>query len=137
MRASSLRRSTRLTSSAIRAALAGSGCNSRANTSRISGTVRAGIFPPEPILLQNQEPQRQQRKRHVVMPTHPTPHLVVTQAYLALARLENLFDSVPVTVGLDHSGQRHVAGVRQRVPDLRFLGDRADRSEEHTSELQS
>src|ERR1700692_3517942 len=101
MRASSLRRSTRLTSSAIRAALGGSGRSSRANTSPICGTARAGISPPEPILLQDQEPQRQKRERHVVMPAHPTPHLVVTQAHLALARPEHLLDSVPATVGLD------------------------------------
>ena len=59
MRASSFRRSTRLTSSAIRAALGGRGCSSRVNTSRNCGTVSAGIFPPEPALLQLQEPQRQ------------------------------------------------------------------------------
>src|SRR5438445_236179 len=48
MRASSLRRSTWLTSSAICRALGGGSRSSRANTARICGSVRAGVFPPQP-----------------------------------------------------------------------------------------
>ena len=104
----------------------GSGRSNRANTSRICGTVKAGIFPPEPILLQDQKPQRQQRKCHVAVPAHPASHLIVAQADIALARLQHLLDPVPPPVGLHHSGQRYVTGIRQGVPDLRFLGHRSD-----------
>jgi hypothetical protein len=58
MRASSFRRSTRLTCSAICFALGGFDCNKRANTSRSCGTVNAGIFFPPPLLVQLQKPQR-------------------------------------------------------------------------------
>src|SRR5437764_11447315 len=77
MRASSFRRSTWLTTSAIRSAL-GRGCRSNSvNTARTCGTVTAGVFSPQPQPLHLQEPQRQQRQRHVVVPAHPTAHLVV------------------------------------------------------------
>jgi len=35
---------------------------------RICATVTAGVFPPEPPALQDEEPQRQKRERDVVMP---------------------------------------------------------------------
>src|SRR5260370_17163850 len=84
MRASSLRRSTRLTSSAICSGLGGGVRNSRLNTCRSCATVNAGVFFSQPPPLQRQEPQGQQRQRHVVVPAHPTPHLVVRQADLPL-----------------------------------------------------
>src|ERR1700728_1252863 len=127
MRASSFRRNTRLTSAAIRSGLGGSGCNNRANTSRICGTVRVGIFPPQPTLFQDQEPQRQQGQSHVVVPAHPTPHLVVAQPHSPLPCLQHLLDPVSPTVCHHHPLQRHRrTGVGQRVPHLRLPVDRAD-----------
>src|SRR5258708_35065828 len=102
MRASSFRRSTRLTSSAISAALGGRACSNRLNTSRNCGTVSAGIFPPEPPLLQVQEPQGQQRQRPVVVPAHPAPHLVLPQTHLAFAGAEQLLGPMPPAVDLRH-----------------------------------
>ena len=95
MRASSFRRSTRLTCSAISAALGGRGCSNRLNTSRNCGTVRAGFFPPKLPLLALQEPQGQQRQRHVVVPAHPAAHLVLPQPHLAFAGPEQLLGFVP------------------------------------------
>src|SRR5579872_4086125 len=104
MRDSSFRRSTRLTCSAISAALGGRVCNSRLNTSRNCGTVSAGIFPPQLPLLPVQEPQRQQRQRHVVVPAHPTPYLVLPQPHFPFAGAEQLLGPMPPAVGLHHLG---------------------------------
>ncbi len=64
--ASSFRRRTRLISLRSGRRLGSFGWSNRANTSCICGTVGAGIFFPRPILLQDQKPQCQQRKRHMV-----------------------------------------------------------------------
>src|SRR4051812_24832578 len=112
MRASSLRRKTRLTDSAISRAV-GAGLRSNSvKIARIWDTVTAGVFPPEPLPLQYQEPQRQQRQRDVVMPPHPAPDLVMRQPHLALALLEHLLDPVPARPRPHLLGQR---GLRRRV----------------------
>ena len=72
---------------------------------RTCDTVIAGVFPPEPPPLQAQEPQRHQRQRHVVMPADPAAHLVMIQPRLAVARLEELLDPVPLPLGADQLGQ--------------------------------
>ena len=90
MRASSLRRSTWLTTSAIRA---GPGLGSRSSSvksCRTWGTVTAGVFSPQPLPLDLEEPQGQQRQGHVMMPAHPTADLVVPQAHLPLGLLQQL-----------------------------------------------
>jgi len=38
---------------------------------RICDTVTAGVFPPHPSALQDEEPQRQQSQRDMVMPASP------------------------------------------------------------------
>ena len=68
MRASSLRRKTRLTTAAISRAVGGRLRSSSVKIARICATVTAGIFPPHPPALQDEEPQGQKRQRHVVMP---------------------------------------------------------------------
>src|ERR1043166_7973044 len=126
MRASSVRRSTRLTCAAIWAALGGRGRSSWLNTSRSCGTVSAGIFPPKPPPLQLQEPQRQQRERYVVVPAHPRAHLVLPQPHLAFARPEQHLDLVPLAVDCRQLGQRHLRRRgTERVPDARLLSHRA------------
>src|SRR5438477_1542674 len=77
MRASSLRRSTPLTTSATRAGLGLGSWSSSVKIARTWGTVTAGVFPPQPQPLGLQEPQGQKRQRHVVVPAHPAAHLVV------------------------------------------------------------
>ncbi len=67
---------------------------------RIWGTVTAGVFPPKPP-LQAQEPQRQERQRHVVVPADPTADLVMIQTGLAVAGLEKLLDPVPLALHPD------------------------------------
>src|SRR6266536_621932 len=94
MRASSLCCSTAVTTLAIRSALRGGSSNS-AKISRACGIVIAGVFPPQPPPFQFQEPQRQQRQRHVVVPAHPTAHFVVSQAHLPLPPPQQLLDSMP------------------------------------------
>src|SRR5207245_102216 len=98
MRDSSLRRSTRLTTSAIRSALGAGSRSNSVKTARTWGTVTAAVFPPQPQSLQLQEPQGQQRQRHVVVPAHPTAHLIVRQPHLALALLQPFLDPVPLTM---------------------------------------
>src|SRR3974390_690262 len=121
MRASSLRRNTRLTSSAISGALGGCGRSSRANTSRSCGTVSAGIFFSQPLLLPHQEPQGQQRQRHVVVPAHPAAHLVLPPPPPPLARLQRLLDPVPPPVHLRPPLQRHPRRrIGQGVPGPRL-----------------
>src|SRR3954447_3039946 len=92
MRASSLRRKTRLTDSAISRAVGGRLRSNSVKIARICATVTAGVFPPHPPALQDEEPQRQQRERDVVMPAHPTADLGVRQAHLPLALPEHLLD---------------------------------------------
>src|SRR5947209_12617412 len=104
MRASSLRRNTRLTSAAIWAAVGGLGWSRRANSVRSCGTVRAGIFFSQPAFLRLQEPQSQEREGHVVMPTHPRAHLVLPQSHLALAGPIQFLRPVPPAVHLGHLG---------------------------------
>jgi hypothetical protein len=66
MRVSSLRRSTRLISAAICPGLGGRFRNSRVKISRVWATVSADFFSAEPMPLQDQEPQGQQRQGHLV-----------------------------------------------------------------------
>src|SRR3954447_3519199 len=95
MRASSLRRKTRPTDSAISHAVGGRLRSNSVKIARICATVTAGVFPPHPPTLQDEEPQGQQRQRDVVMPAHPTADLVMSQAHLPLALLQHLLDLVP------------------------------------------
>src|SRR5262249_55131210 len=90
-------------------------------------TVSAGFFFAQPQPLQDQEPQGQQRQRHVVVPAVPAAHLVVAQADLPLALLQELLDPVPLPVGVHHLRQRHLGRrVAQRVPRLGRLPQAAD-----------
>jgi hypothetical protein len=81
-----------VTCSAIRSGLGVGTRSSRVKISRTCDTVTAGVFPPEAPPLQDQEPQRQKRQRHVVVPAHPTPNLVVRQPGFTLAGLKGLLD---------------------------------------------
>src|SRR5260370_10751232 len=94
MRDSASRGSPPLTTAAIRAAPGAGPRSSSVNTARTCGTVTAGVFPPQPQPLQLQEPQRQQRQRHVVLPAHPTAHLILTQTDLLFALRQPLLDAV-------------------------------------------
>src|SRR5260370_559749 len=83
--------------------------------------VMAGFFSPQPGALQWQEPQRQQRQRHVMVPAQPTAHVVVAQPHLLFALLQQLLHPVPRPM---HPGQLRpprLVGVGKRVPRLRFL----------------
>ena len=71
IRAASFRHNTRVTPSAIRSGLGAGVRNSRVKISRTRDTVTAGVFPPESPPLPNQEPQRQQQQRPVVVPATP------------------------------------------------------------------
>src|SRR5919108_3201375 len=95
MRASSLRRSTWLTTSATRLALGPGSPSISVKICRTWGTVTAGVFSPQPQPLRLQEPQGQQRQSHVVVPAHPTAHFVVPQPHLPLALLQQLLDPGP------------------------------------------
>src|SRR5437660_4914192 len=106
MRASSLRRKTRLTASAISRAVGGRLRSNSVKITRICDTVTAGVFPPHPPTLQDEEPQRQQRQRDVVVPAHPTADLVVGQAHLPIALLQHLLDLVPARPHPYDFGQR-------------------------------
>src|SRR5271169_2741067 len=118
MRASSLRRNTRLISAAICVGPGDRGWSSLAKSWRICATVNAGVFFPHPVLLPDDEPQGQQRERHVMVPTHPTAHLVVPQADFSLAGLEQLLDAVPAAMDHNDFLQGHLGRrVRERVPD--------------------
>src|SRR5205809_8103453 len=68
--------------------------SNRASSSRTWGTVSAGVRIFSPPGLLRQEPGGQQRKRLVVVPALPGPHLVVGQARLALGTLEALLHPV-------------------------------------------
>src|SRR5262245_5135805 len=98
MRASSLRRRTRLTWAAMTELGGGFGSKRREKISRSCGTVKAGIFSPQPAFLQFQEPQGQQRQGHVVMPAHPTAHLIMAQSHIPFAGRKQLLGSVPLAV---------------------------------------
>src|SRR5438270_990175 len=98
MRASSLRRNTWLTALAICPGLGGGCCSNRLNTSCNCATVNAGVFFPQLPPFQRQEPQRQQRQRHVVVPADPAPHLVVAQPDLPLPFLQDFLHPVPLTM---------------------------------------
>src|SRR5713101_3561398 len=112
MRASSLRRNTWLTALAICPGLGGGCCSNRLNTSCSCVTVNAGVFFPQLPPLQRQEPQRQQRQRHVVVPADPTPHLVVAQPDFALAFLQDFLYPVPLAL---HPRQYRQAFLAARV----------------------
>src|SRR5437763_12693906 len=121
MRDSSLRRSTALTTAAIRSTLAAGARSNSVNTARTCGTVTAGVFPPQPQPLPLQEPQRQQRQRHVVVPAHPTPHLVVLQPYFPVPFLQQLLDPVTRPMHPGHLRTPRLTRVAQRVPRPRLL----------------
>src|SRR6266849_7411578 len=108
MRASSLRRNTRLISAAICVGPGGRGWSSRAKSWRICATVSAGGFFPHSVLLPNDEPQGQQRQRHVMVPTHPTAPLVVCQADFSLTGLEQFLDAVAAAMDHNDSFQRRL-----------------------------
>src|SRR6266699_1803372 len=116
MRDSSLRRSTALTTAAIRSASPAPTRSSSVNTARTCGSVTAGVFPPEPHTLRLQEPQGQQRQRHVVFPAHPTAHLVVRQTHFALAFLQPFLDPVTLSVDPSQFAAPRFTGVGQRIP---------------------
>src|SRR3954452_21571391 len=93
--------------------------SSRVKTSRTCDTVTALVFPPDSPPLAAQEPQRQQRERHVVVPAHPAPHLVLPQADFPLAGAEYLLDPVPGGPDPDQLLQRHLRpGIAQGVMRL-------------------
>src|SRR5436309_10613801 len=108
MRDSSLRRSTRLTAAATRSGLGAGSFSNSVKTARTWGTVSAGVFSPQPQPFGLQEPQGQQRQRHVVVPAHPAAHLVVRQPDLLLALLQPLLDAVPRPV---HESQFRTPGL--------------------------
>ena len=89
-------------------------CRINANPIRTCGTVNAGtaFFPP--TRLHHEEPRRDQRQRHVVVPAPPVPHLVLTQARLALGALQALLDPV--------RRLRHPGEFRQRRRAGRWRG---------------
>src|SRR5262249_54022210 len=97
----------------------------RVKISLTCDTVTAGVFPPDPPPLAAEEPQRQQRERHVVVPADPAPDLILPQPALALARPEYLLDPVPGEPDPDQLLERHLRpGVAQGVmhPGLRLDG---------------
>src|SRR5688572_22843558 len=118
MRDSSLRRSTRLTSSAICSGLGAGLLSSRLNTCRSWLAETTTFFPPDPAPLQPQEPQSQQRQGHVVVPAVPAPHLVLPQPHLPLALLKRLLGPVPLTARPDRLPQaaHPLPRVGQPVP---------------------
>src|SRR4051794_16576721 len=121
MRASSLRRSTWLTTAAIRSTLALGSRSSSVKIARTCAPVTAGVSPPPPQALHLQEPQGQQRPRHVMVPPHPTPHLVMTQPHFALAFFQQLLHVVPLPMHLRQHRAPFVPRVAQGVPRPRFL----------------
>src|SRR6516165_781582 len=119
MRASSLRWSTRVTSSAICRGVGSARPSRREKISRTCGTVMAGVFFSKPPLLLTQEPQCQERKRHVVVPADPTANLIMRQADFALGFVKNLFDAMPLAMDThQHFDVRRA--VAQRVPGSRL-----------------
>src|SRR5262245_56441464 len=116
MRASSLRRSTWLTTSAIRLGLALGSCCRSVKIARTCGPVTAGAFSPPAQPLGLQEPQGQQREGHMVVPTDPTAHLVVPQPDLLLALAQQLFHPMPRPVRLRHLAPLRLPGIAQRIP---------------------
>src|SRR4051812_1776006 len=125
MRDSSLRRSTRLTCSAICSGLGGGSRRSWLKICRTWGGVTAGVFSPQPAPLQRQEPQRHKCQGHVVVPAHPATHFVVPQAALAFPFLEPLLDPVPLAMPPPQGGPPLLpAGIADGVPRLR-LGPQA------------
>src|SRR5208283_673185 len=102
MRASSVRCSTCVISSAIRAGDGGGFCSSLVKICRTCGIVIAGVFFSNPASLQYQEPQGQERERHVMVPTHPTTHFVMPQSHLPFAFLEHFFYAVPFAAHTNH-----------------------------------
>src|SRR4051794_31973746 len=99
MRASSLRRSTRLTSSAICSGPGAGRPRRRVNTWRSWLAVTTVFSPPDPDPLQAQEPQSKQRQRRVVVPAVPPPDLILGQPHLPLALLQRLLRAVPLAAG--------------------------------------
>ena len=126
MRVSSLRCSTVVMVAAMVCAVGAGCCSRRLNSSRTWGTVIAGVFFPHTPSLQHQEPDRQQRQRDVMMPTHPTAGFVMIQPDFAVAELKQFFDPMPVIVGLDQLFDGDMRpGVAQTVVCLRRRLDRA------------
>ena len=79
----------------------------------------AGVFFSKPPLLLTQEPQCQERKRHVVVPADPTANLIMRQADFTLGFVKNLFDAMPLAMDThQHFDVRRA--VAQRVPGSRL-----------------
>src|SRR5579872_2550939 len=119
MRDSSLRRRTALTTAAIRSASGAGSRSSSVNTCRTWDAVTAGVFPPQTQTLGLQEPQRQQRQGHVVLPAHPAPDLVLGQPHLLLALLQPLLNALPRPVDPRQLTPPGLTVVGQRVPHPR------------------
>jgi len=99
------------------------------NIWRICATVIAGVFPPDAPSFQAQEPQRHQSQRHVVMPPDPTANFIMIQPGLAITGLEELFNTVSLTLDSNQFGQGHFrASVSDGVVDL-CLADGADHNQ--------
>src|SRR5262249_28629707 len=116
MRDSSLRRRTALTTAATRSTVGAGSRNSSVNTCRTCDAVTAGVFPPETQPLGLQEPQRQKRQGHVMLPAHPAPDLVVCQPHLLLALLQPLLEPLSCPVCPRQLPTPGLTGVRQGVP---------------------
>ena len=102
-------------------------CSRRLKSSRIWGTVIAGVFFPHTLSLQHQEPDRQQGQRDVMMPTDPTADFVMIQSDFAVAELKQFFDPMPVIVSIDQLFDGNVGpSVAQTVVCLRRRLDRAN-----------
>jgi hypothetical protein len=117
-------------SSAISSGLGAGWRSNRVKICRVWDAVIAGVFPPDSPSFQAQEPQRHQAERHVVMPAHPAPDLVMIEPDLTLAGSQHLLDPVSLPPGPDHPGQRDLGvGVAQGVVDPR-LAHRTDHHQE-------
>src|SRR2546425_3044120 len=105
MRASSVRRRTAVMSAAISLGDGGGCCNSFVKICRTWGIVMAGVFFPNTAFLQRQEPQGQERQRHVMVPTQPTARFIVSKADLPFRFLEVFFDAMALTADADQGAQ--------------------------------
>ena len=88
--------------------------------SRICGRVIAGVHFFSPSRFRRQEPRRDRRRRLVVPPADPIPHLVVGQARFGLRAWQACFDAVFGLRRASEFGRRSVGvRVRQMEVDLR------------------
>ena len=89
-----------------RARLQSGSPNSVRKAAAASCTEAPGVFFPESSLLQCEEPGRQDREGHVVMPADPGSDLVVGQSCFALGPLEAFFDQVAILGNSNEFGKR-------------------------------